>query len=904
MDFTFSLLMVIKQMSITSNVSPEWLETQYRLYQKDPSLVPEEWRSFFMGFEFAGTREAAAADSRPAAVQALIRRYRELGHMYACVDPLTPCSLDHPFLRLSAFGLEDADLKRTFSVVDFILEQAPLKDIVDILQQTYCRTLGIEFMHIPIPEERSWLQKRVETNSNRPELSLEKKLSIYHSLLKATRFESFLHRKFVGQKRFSLEGGESVIPLLDHIVEYAAQTSIEQIVIGMAHRGRLNVLANIFEKPLANMFAEFGDNACYQIVGEGDVKYHKGYTAYRKVAGREIRISLASNPSHLEAVDPVVEGKARARQDRHPKDGRRHIMPLLIHGDAAFAGQGMVTETLNLSQLDGYRTGGTIHLVINNQIGFTTAPTDSRSTIYATDVAKMLNVPIFHVHGDDPEALTQAANIALDYRQRYRKDVVIEMICYRRHGHNEGDEPFFTQPLMYEKIRNHPPTVDIYKNQLLEEGINEDKLDQLSTAVDSRLEDALERQVCGLQEIFLKQWSHISRNFSFDRVETGVAQQTLIDLSNRLTTIPEDFAAHRKITALLKKRHTLVSEDKGMDWGTAEALAFASLVHESTSIRLSGQDSRRGTFNHGHATLYDTKPAVKYTPLAKIAKKAGARFDVYNSLLSEAAVLGFDYGYSVETPDDLTIWEAQFGDFANGAQVIIDQFIASSLTKWNRPTGITLFLPHGYEGQGPEHSSARIERFLQLCADNNMLIANPSTPAQLFHLLRRQVRHRYRRPLVIFTPKTLLRHPACVSYLADLESGHFAEILPDPQAVKKCRRVLLCSGKIYYELAERRAKEEHKDVAIVRIEQLFPLQTELLREILSNYPDKAEHYWVQEEIANAGGWEHLRPRLRELIGKEPVYVGRKPSASTAVGSHRIHKEEQDQILFNAFAATK
>ncbi|MFO7813367.1 MAG: 2-oxoglutarate dehydrogenase E1 component [Pelovirga sp.] len=891
-------------MSIAHNVSPQWLETQYRLYQEDPSQVPDEWRSFFMGFEFAGTRDATAADSSPAAVQALIRRYRELGHMYACVDPLTPCSLDHPFLRLSAFGLVDADLKRTFSVVDFILEQAPLKDIVDILQQTYCRTLGIEFMHIPIPEERSWLQKRVETNSNQPDLSLEKKLSIYHSLLKATRFESFLHRKFVGQKRFSLEGGESVIPLLDHIVERAAQISIEQIVIGMAHRGRLNVLANIFEKPLANMFAEFGDNACYQIVGEGDVKYHKGYTAYRKVSGREIRISLASNPSHLEAVNPVVEGKARARQDRHPQDGRRHIMPLLIHGDAAFAGQGMVTETLNLSQLDGYRTGGTIHLVINNQIGFTTAPTDSRSTIYATDVAKMLNVPIFHVHGDDPEALTQAANIALDYRQRYRKDVVIEVICYRRHGHNEGDEPFFTQPLMYEKIRNQPPTADIYKNQLITEGVSEEKLEQLATEVENHLEEALERQVCGLHEIFLKQWSHISRNFSFDRLETGMNKQSLIDLSSQLTTTPEDFSAHRKITALLKKRHAMISEDKGMDWGTAEALAFASLVHESTSIRLSGQDSRRGTFNHRHATLYDTKAAVKYTPLAEIARKAGARFDVYNSLLSEAAVLGFDYGYSVETPDDLTIWEAQFGDFANGAQVIIDQFIASSLTKWNRPTGITLFLPHGYEGQGPEHSSARIERFLQLCADNNMIIANPSTPAQLFHLLRRQVRHRYRRPLIVFTPKTLLRHPACVSYLADLESGHFAEILPDPHPADKCRRVLLCSGKIYYELAERREEEGHMDVAIVRIEQLFPLHTELLQETLSNYPDKAEYYWVQEEIANGGGWAHLRPRLRELIGKEPVYVGRKPSASTAVGSHRIHKEEQDQILFNAFAAKK
>lgn len=888
-------------MSIAHNVSTEWLEAQYQLYLEDPSRVPEEWRSFFMGFEFAGLQGGARSDSKPAAVQALIRRYRELGHMYACVDPLTPCSLDHPFLQLSAFGLDESDLERTFTVVDFILEQAPLKDIVAILQQTYCRTLGVEFMHIPIPEERSWLQKRLESNNNRVDLSVEKKLSVYHALLKATRFESFLHRKFVGQKRFSLEGGESVIPLLDHIVERGAELSIEQIVIGMAHRGRLNVLANIFEKPLENMFAEFGDNACYQIVGEGDVKYHKGYTAYRKVAGRDIRISLASNPSHLEAVNAVVEGKARARQDRHSGDGRRHIMPLLIHGDAAFAGQGMVAETLNLSQLDGYKTGGTIHLIINNQIGFTTAPTDSRSTIYATDVAKMLNTPIFHVHGDDPEALIQAANVALEYRQRYRKDVVIEIICYRRHGHNEGDEPFFTQPLMYEKIRNHPPTVDIYRSQLLMEGISAEDLDQISSGVDKRLDEALDRQVCGLHEFFLKQWSHISRNFSFEPLITAVSAETLRDLSGQLVALPLQFSAHRKIKTLLKKRHDAVTEDNGMDWGTAEALAFASLVNEGTSIRLSGQDSRRGTFNHRHATLYDTKMPTKHTPLAEIAKNAGARFDVYNSLLSEAAVLGFDYGYSVETPDDLTIWEAQFGDFANGAQVIIDQFIASSLAKWDRPTGITLFLPHGYEGQGPEHSSARIERFLQLCADNNMILANPSTPAQFFHVLRRQVRHRYRRPLVIFTPKALLRHPACVSYLKDLEEGRFSEVMADPLSVKKCRRVLLCSGKIFYELAQRREEEGHDDVAIVRIEQLYPLHKELLTEVLGSYPKQAEYYWVQEEIANGGAWHHLRPRLRHLIGKEPIYVGRKASASTAVGSHRIHKEEQEQILTNAFA---
>ncbi len=893
-------------MNIASHVSPQWLEAQYQLYTQDPQQVPAEWRAFFAGFEFAADRQQRlAGDSKPAAVQALIRRYREIGHIYACVDPLSPCSLDHPLLNLSAFGLTDNDLGREFSVVDFIREQATLKEIVDILKQTYCRSLGLEFMHIPIPEERSWLQGKAEINGNRALLTEEQKITIYRGLVKATRFENFLHRKFVGQKRFSLEGGESMIPLLDHIITRAPGLAIEQVVVGMAHRGRLNVLANIFKKPLENMFAEFGDNACYQIVGEGDVKYHKGYTAYRTLADGTVRISLASNPSHLEAVNPVVEGKARARQDRHGGDGRRAIMPLLIHGDAAFAGQGMVAETLNLSQLDGYKTGGTLHLVINNQIGFTTAPTDSRSTLYATDVAKMLNIPVFHVHGDDPEALIQAANIAMEYRQRYRKDVVIEMICYRRHGHNEGDEPFFTQPLMYEKISNHPLTAEIYKNQLQLEGIETEQLEKIDSEIEAQLEDALSRQVCALHEVFLKQWSHISRHFNFDPVTTGIKTETLLHLSEQLTSLPDNFSAHRKIAALMKKRHKLVTDGEGIDWGTAEALAFAGLVAEGTSVRLSGQDSRRGTFNHRHATLYDTTTGARYTPLAKIAREADCRFDVFNSMLSEAAVMGFDYGYSVETPDDLTIWEAQFGDFANGAQVIIDQFIASSLAKWDRPTGLTLFLPHGYEGQGPEHSSARIERFLQLCADNNLLVVYPSTPAQFFHVLRRQVRSAFRRPLVVFTPKALLRHPACISTLDELATGSFQEILADTAVTPAaCRRLIFCSGKIYYDLLQQRQEAGYNDVALVRLEQLYPLHESRLQEVVAPYADNVEYLWVQEENANGGAWDHLRPRLRTLLGREPVYVGRKASASTATGSHRIHKDEQQQIINSAFAPLK
>ncbi|MCW8860139.1 MAG: 2-oxoglutarate dehydrogenase E1 component [Deltaproteobacteria bacterium] len=881
------------------------MESQYLLWKDNPQQVPDEWDSFFQGFELAQEYGVTTASNNKAiAVQELIHRYREIGHLLACVDPLTPCSLDHPLLNISEFGLDPTDFQRTFATDNFILPEAPLKDIVDVLQQTYCRSLGLEFMHIPIPEERKWIQQKAEESRNRSEISREKKLQTMKMLLKATKFETFLHRKFVGQKRFSLEGAESVIPLLDHLVEKAAQLSIQQIVIGMSHRGRLNVLANTFEKPLENIFTEFSDNERYQIIGEGDVKYHKGYTSYRQFPEGVIRISLASNPSHLEAVNPVVEGKVRARQDRIEGDGEQLIMPLLIHGDAAFAGQGMVAETLNLSQLAGYRTGGTLHLVINNQIGFTTLPVDARSTAYATDIAKMLNSPIYHVHGDDPEALIQAATMAIEYRQQFRKDVVIEVICYRRHGHNEGDEPFFTQPLMYEKISNHPLTADIYKTQLLLEGFSETELQKIGDQIDQNLEEALNREVCPMHEIFLKQWSHISRNFSFDPVETGVEKKTLQRLSKSLTSVPNDFTPHRKIATLLKKRLSAVMDEGPIDWGTGEALAFASLVNEGTSIRLSGQDSRRGTFNHRHATLYDIKTGQEYTALSQIAEQAGCHFDAFNSMLSEAAVLGFDYGYTVETPDDLTIWEAQFGDFANGAQVIIDQFIASSLAKWDRPTGITMFLPHGYEGQGPEHSSARIERYLQLCADNNMQLVNPSTPGQLFHVLRRQVRTKHRRPLIVFTPKALLRHPACVSTVDDLSKGHFQEIIADNLEAKNCRRVLLCSGKIYYELLQQRLDSKHEDVAIIRFDQLYPLHKELLLKTLKPYKKSVEYFWVQEEIANGGGWDFLRSRLRDLIGREPEYIGRKRSASTAVGSHRIHKKEQQDILDRAFAPSK
>jgi len=892
------------EMTSTDNISPQWIEVQYQLYQENPLLVAEEWRGFFQGFELGmETFTSTKPDHKPAAVQSLIRRYREIGHIYACVDPLTPCELNHPRLQLSEFGLNDQDLSRQFATNNFILPNAPLKEIVAVLQQTYCRSLGVEFMHIPIPEERSWLQQRMEGSRNQPKLNKEKKLFTYRMLQQATKFENFLHRKFVGQKRFSLEGAESTIPLLDHIIENSAKLSLQHAIIGMAHRGRLNILANIFQKPLENIFSEFADNETFKIVGEGDVKYHRGFSTDRQFANKSIHISLASNPSHLEAVNPVVEGKSRARQDHLAGDGEDFVLPLLIHGDAAFAGQGIVAETLNLSQLEGYRTGGTLHIVINNQIGFTTLPVDARSTCYPTDIAKMLMSPIFHVHGDDPEALLQAASLALEFRMEFKKDVVIELICYRRHGHNEGDEPFFTQPLMYEKIRNHPLTADLYKAQLLEEGFSEAELLKIEQEIDEALNLAMDRNPLQIEEGFLKHWSKVVREFAFSPIPTGVDKQVLDQLSQSFSKLPDRFAPHPKITTLLKKRRAAVSAGEKIDWGTGEALAFASLVNEGTSIRLSGQDCKRGTFNHRHATLNDISSGKAFTPLSRVADQANSKFSVYNSMLSEAAVLGFEYGYSVETPHGLTIWEAQFGDFANGAQVIIDQFIASSMTKWDRSSGLVMFLPHGYEGQGPEHSSARIERYLQLCADNNMLVANPSTPAQLFHLLRRQIHAPFRRPLIVFTPKALLRHPLCTSTLEEFSGGSFREILQDEQTLSDCRRVILCSGKIYYDLLQHRQEINCNDIALIRLEQLFPLHGELLLKMVKKHGEALELFWVQEEIANGGGWDHLRPQLQEIFAKNIVYVGRKRSASTAVGSHRLHQLEQQRIIEQAFSVS-
>jgi 2-oxoglutarate dehydrogenase E1 component len=684
------------------------------------------------------------------------------------------------------------------------------------------------------------------------------------------------------------------------VVRRAAALGMRDLVLGMSHRGRLNVLVNIFGKPLENLFAEFADNIEYQVVGEGDVKYHKGFsTDVDGPAGASLHINMASNPSHLESVDPVVEGKCRARQDHYDDRGGKQVLPVLMHGDAAFAGQGLVAETLNLSQLEGFGTGGTLHIVLNNQIGFTTLPKDARSTLYATDVAKMLMVPIFHVHGDDPEAVVHAAGLALDWRQTFGRDVVLEILCYRRHGHNEGDEPYFTQPLMYEKIKDHPPVHESYAGRVREEGVSGAEIEAMAATVEERLEAAAGQPARPAGEGFHGKWQGIERDYRRVEVATAVDRRILVELGEACSRIPEGFHPHPKIEKLFERRREAIAAGEGIDWGIAEMLAFATLLHEGIPVRLTGQDSRRGTFNHRHSTLFDVQTGESCVPLAAVAR-AGAGLRIYDSMLSEAAVLGFEYGYSIESPHGLTAWEAQFGDFANGAQVIIDQFIASSETKWDRASGLVLLLPHGYEGQGAEHSSARIERYLQACADDNIQVAYPSTPAQFFHLLRRQVKQPFRRPLVVFTPKSLLRLPACRSDLAEFAAGHFREVLPDKAEPAKVRTLLVCSGKIYYELLEKRDQDGREDVAIVRIEQFYPLREDLLRQALKPFARAKKFAWVQEEPANMGAWSFLRPHLAEAMGREPLYVGRDAAAAPAVGSHRLHKEEQERIITEAF----
>jgi 2-oxoglutarate dehydrogenase E1 component len=900
-------------MDVPFDWNADYIDAQYQRWKSDPHQVSRDWQWFFSGFEWGAFPDSEALGIcdreqvlRQARVAELIHRYRDLGHLLACLDPLSACPTGHPLLDLAAFELSEADLDRTFYTdIASLSGQATLGTILRALRETYCRSVGIEYMHLQDPGERRWLQERMEPTRNQPALDPETKIHMLGKLSEATLFEHFLHTKYIGQKRFSLEGAEACIGLLDAVAEQAASDGCREIVLGMAHRGRLNVQVHILGKAYEEIFCEFEDSYDpHSLAGAGDVKYHRGYLGrVRTRSGNEVRMLLSDNPSHLEAVDPVVEGLARARQDLLGQAPEHAVLPVLIHGDAAFSGQGVVAETLNLSQLEGYRTGGTIHIVINNQIGFTTLPQDARSTRYSTDIAKMLMVPIFHVHAEDPEALIQVARLAHQYRREFGKDVVIDAIGYRRYGHNEGDEPYYTQPLMYERIRERPPLHEIYAARLLaEKVVSDDQIQRLLSEITAKLERsfrAAKDKTCTLPPVsYFEEWTGISGEYRDEPVATGVDQETMVAFARRLHELPEGFAIHPKLQRILERRHETLVTGQGIDWSGAEMMALATLLAEGTPVRLSGEDTRRGTFSHRHSVLVDPHSERHYTPLAALASNQ-APFYVYDSMLSEYAVLGFEYGYSLATPHGLTLWEAQFGDFANGAQVIIDQFIVSGETKWQRLSGLVLLLPHGFEGQGAEHSSARLERFLQLCADDNIQVAYPSTPAQYFHLLRRQVRRPFRKPLVVLAPKSLLRHPQAVSSLEDLAVGHFREVMDDPVPPPAPSRVLLCTGKIYYDLAAERSRRQREDVAIVRIEQLYPFPQQQLAGVLERYAGAGEWFWVQEEPENMGAWQFIQARFPGMIARPLAYVGRAAAASPATGFHQLHQREQAAVLEQA-----
>lgn len=854
------------------------------------------------------------SDKKSVAVSRLIDRYRRHGHVMAELNPLRFGTGYNPELDFNYHGLTMWDLDRKFypSKLAGSDEAATLRHIIDVLRKTYCGHIGSEYTHILSVEEREWLRDTMEASQNDPQLSKEEKRQILHKLNQASAFEEFLHKKYIGHKRFSLEGADTLIPMVDYLLERAAGYGVTDMVLGMPHRGRLNILVNIMGKSYQKIFSEFEGNIDPDSAqGTGDVKYHLGSTAvHRAKNGTEINMLLMPNPSHLESVNPVVEGAARALQDAlEPGEAASKVLPLLVHGDAAFAGQGVVAETLNMSQLDGYATGGTIHLIINNQIGFTTLPRDGRSTEYASDLAKMILAPIFHVNGDEPEAAIQSIKMALDYRQKFGKDVVIDLICYRKHGHNEGDEPAFTQPGLYKEIHNHPSVRERYTRDLLiKNELTEKETHQIFNEFDQLLEAAfadakkpgkngsITREQLKRHELPQKEWAkHLP--------DTTLDVDRLKELGHKLNTVPQDFDANPKLLRILAKRSEIVEKnERKIDWGFAEALAFASLLTEQVPVRLTGQDSERGTFSHRHAVLHGTEQLQTHVPLNNLSDNQ-AHFHIYNSLLSEFAVLGFEFGYSSLRPNALVLWEAQFGDFANGAQIIIDQYIAASETKWRQTSGIVMLLPHGYEGQGPEHSSARLERFLQLCAQNNIQVANCSSSAQYFHLLRRQALRADKKPLVIMSPKSLLRHPEVAANIEELATGSFREVITDQNihSASEADRLVLCSGKVYYDLKDLRGKEQHDTVHLARVEQLYPFPDEDLKEMLKQYAHLDEVVWCQEEPANMGGWTHVRPRIEALLatGQRLVYAGREASASTATGSQQLHNAEQDLLVRQA-----
>ena len=977
----------LNQTSFLYGGNADYIEDLQARYEKDPSSVDAEWQVFFAGLsdDPASVEKSAkgaswekpnwpltangelisALDSNWGAVEKIvtdklkgkaesagsgishsdlqqatrdsvralmmIRAYRMRGHLHAKLDPLElEAKKDHEELHPSSYGFVDADWDRKI-FIDFVLglEYATIREMLGILRRTYCSTLGWEFMHISTPAEKSWIQARIEGPDKEIAFTREGKRAILNKLVEAEGFEKFIDVKYTGTKRFGLDGGESMVPALEQIIKRGGALGVQEIVFGMAHRGRLNVLAQVMGKPHRAIFHEFkgGSYAPAEVEGSGDVKYHLGASSDRTFDGNNVHLSLTANPSHLEIVDPVVLGKVRAKQDQlGDTDERIKVLPLLIHGDAAFAGQGVVAECLGLSGLKGHKTGGSIHFIINNQIGFTTYPRFSRSSPYPSDVAKMIEAPIFHVNGDDPEAVVFAVKVAVEFRQLFHKPVVIDMFCYRRFGHNEGDEPSFTQPLMYKKIRQQPTTLEIYSKKLIAEGvITEGEAEKIKADWRARLEaeyeagqaykpnkaDWLDGRWAGMKAV-------ASTQDDARRGETGASTALLKEIGRKLTDVPADFHAHKTILRFLENRRKAIDTGEGIDWATGESLAFALTLNDGNRVRLSGQDVERGTFSQRHSVLIDQENERRYKPLSHIREGQG-RYEVINSMLSEEAVLGFEYGYSLSEPNALTLWEAQFGDFANGAQVLFDQFISSGERKWLRMSGLVCLLPHGYEGQGPEHSSARLERFLQMCAEDNMQIANCSTPANYFHILRRQLKREFRKPLILMTPKSLLRHKRAVSRLDEMAEGtSFHRILwDDAQYLKgekiklakdsKIRRVVLCTGKVYFDLYEDREKRGIDDVYLLRVEQLYPFPLKALVNELSRFKN-AEIVWCQEEPKNMGSWTFVEPYLAWVLEqtgakvKRPRYVGRPASAATATGLMSRHLAQLQAFLDEAFAA--
>lgn len=860
---------------------------------------------------------AATLDSIRALM--MIRAFRVRGHLYANLDPLgVNIGPYHSELDYRNYGFTEADLDRSIFIDNVLgMETATLREIIEAVTATYCGLVGVEFMHMQDPEQKSWIQQRIEEPRNQTEFTNLGKRTILERLTEAEVFEQFLDRRYVGTKRFGLEGGESLIPALEQIIKRGSQLGMEELVVGMAHRGRLTVLANVMGKSFTAIFSEFQGNSANpeDVQGSGDVKYHLGTSSDRVFDDKTVHLSLTPNPSHLETVDPVVIGKVRAKQEQRKDKERNKVVPLLLHGDAAFIGQGVVAETFLLSDLKGYRVGGTIHVVINNQIGFTTSPTDSRGGHYCTDLARSVMAPVFHVNGDDPEAVVHAARIVTEYRYRFKKDVVLDIYCYRRQGHNEADEPAFTQPKMYKLIAKQQTTRTLYAKRLADEGlVTEQDADRMVEDFRNKLEadfEAAKTYKPNKADWLEGAWSGLNAASGEDRRgETPVDRDVLLDIATKMTSVPESFSLNRKIARQFDARRKAVETGQGIDWATAEALAFGSLMVEGTPVRLSGQDCGRGTFSQRHAVLTDQETEDEYVPLANL-REDQARFEIINSPLAEYSVLGFEYGYTQSEPHALVMWEAQFGDFANGAQVMIDTYIAAAEAKWLRMSGIVMLLPHGYEGQGPEHSSARLERYLQLCAEDNLQVCVPTTPANYFHMLRRQVRRDFRKPLIVMTPKSLLRHKACVSAIEDFAQGSsFHRVLPEHRELvdsKQVKRVVLCSGKVYYDLLAKAEEHAVNDIAIVRIEQLYPFPQKTLTAELKKYPN-AEVIWCQEEPENNGAWHFIDRRLEKVLtgitevemkAKRPVYVGRPESAATATGLLKRHLAQQEALINEA-----